>query len=116
MSTYRTAIIGPTDVISGFRALGVDAYPATTGTAMLETLLRLKRASTEDVVASEDKYAVVIVIESLVAEVPSEEWEKMAGGVLPAVVVLPGVEGTSGQGVRSLRRLAERAVGSDILQ
>jgi V/A-type H+-transporting ATPase subunit F len=114
MTTYRTAIIGPEELISGFRALGVDTYSAENGSALLATLLRLRRGGGDD--ATEGvRYAVVIAIEALVAELPSEEWEKVARGVLPAVVVLPGIEGSTGEGVRKLKKLAERAIGSDIL-
>ena len=116
MSTYRTAIIGPEEVVSGFRALGVDTYYATTGTELLDTLVTMKR--TQNAATAEDaiRYAVVIVTESLVTTLPSDDWERASRGVLPAIVVLPGIEGTSGQGIRKLKRLAERAVGSDILQ
>lgn len=91
MSTYRIAIIGPLDVISGFRALGVDAYPAQSADALVDMLTKLKRGGVDGDGAS--AYAVVIVIESLVAEVPRDEWERVTRGVLPAVVVLPGIEG-----------------------
>jgi V/A-type H+/Na+-transporting ATPase subunit F len=114
MASYHTAIVGPEDVVSGFRALGVDAYPAEHSTALLETLSRIRRMYQQD--STVLKYAVVIVTESLVAGIPSDEWERVTRGVLPAVVVLPGLEGSTGEGVRHLRRLAERAVGSDILQ
>lgn len=112
--TYRIAIIGPEDVVSGFRALGVDAHPAESSTALLETLARIKRAQTDE--ADGVRYAVVIVTESLVATVPPDDWERASRGVLPAVVVLPDLTGSSGEGIRKLRRLAERAIGSDILQ
>lgn len=113
MSSYKTAIIGPTDVVSGFRALGVDVYPASSGSELLDTLVRLKRGQGDE--GGGTRYAVVVAMESLVAELPSEEWEKAVRGVLPAVLVLPGIEGSSGQGERTLRKLAERAIGSDIL-
>ncbi len=112
MSTYRIAIVGPIDVVSGFRAFGVDVFPAERASVLLETLAKMRKESAD----GKGEYAVVIAIESLVAEVPRDEWERTTRGVLPAVVVLPGIEGSSGQGIRTLRKLAERAVGSDILQ
>ncbi len=114
MSTYRIAIIGPTDVISGFRAFGVDTFPAERGGELVEVLGRIRRESVDG--GETGTYAVVIAIESLVGEVSRDEWERATRGVLPAVVILPGIEGSTGQGLRTLRKLAERAVGSDILQ
>lgn len=110
MSTYRTAIIGPKDVVSGFRALGVSVMPAETAEELLTAIARTKETTAEG-----EHYAVVLVTESLVSLVPEEEWHKATAGVLPAITVLPGLEGSRGEGVRALKRLAERAIGSDIL-
>jgi len=110
MTTYHTAIIGPEDVVSGFRALGVSVIPATSGDELLSGLQTARKGT-----ATGDRYAVVLVIESLVRDVPEDVWAKATEGVLPAVTVLPGLEGSHGEGVRALKRLAERAIGSDIL-
>lgn len=110
MSSYRIAIIGPKDVVSGFRALGVTVFPATDGEELLGALRNARRSTEQD-----QQYAVVLVIESLVRDVPEDVWAKATEGVLPAVTVLPGLEGSRGEGVRALKRLAERAIGSDIL-
>ena len=37
------------------------------------------------------------------------------GQVLPAVILIPGVSGNTGEGVAGVKRSVEQAVGSDIL-
>jgi vacuolar-type H+-ATPase subunit F/Vma7 len=48
-------------------------------------------------------------------DIPQDEMDKVSSGALPAIVALPGIEGSHGAGVAKLKRLAERAIGSDIL-
>jgi V/A-type H+-transporting ATPase subunit F len=111
---YKTAIIGPKDVISGFKALGVVPFNAEDGEQALEVIKNIKKEITGGGDVAE-KFAVVIVIESTANQIPANEFEKVSRGALPAIVVLPGLEGSTGAGVAKLKSLAERAVGSDIL-
>ena len=111
---YKTAIIGPKDVISGFKALGVIPYDAKGGEEALEIIKNIKKEISEGGGTAE-KFAVVIIIESTANQIPTDEFEKVSRGALPAVLVLPGLEGSTGAGVAKLKQLAERAVGSDIL-
>ena len=110
---YNIAIIGPSDMVSGFRALGVEAIDAQTGAAALEELRRLKKLTIDP--ASTAKYAVICVIEDLLTEIDQAEYAKVVSGPLPAVIVLPGPEGSKGVAIARLRRLAEQAVGSAII-
>lgn len=109
---HKIAIIGPKKVTAGFRALGVSVFNAENGDQALEHLQSIKKNTETD---SEESFAVVILIEKLLKEIPADEYEKVGSGALPAIVVLPGVEGATGEGIAKLRRLAERAAGSDIL-
>jgi len=111
---YKIAIIGPKDVISGFKALGVVSFDVKDGEGALSVMKSIKKDITS-VDSSLEKFAVVIVIESIANKIPKDEFEKVSSGALPAIVVLPGLEGGKGTGVARLRSLAERAVGSDIL-
>ncbi|MCK5591069.1 MAG: hypothetical protein KAI72_03855, partial [Candidatus Pacebacteria bacterium] len=61
------------------------------------------------------KFAVVIIIESIARDIPKEELDKISDGALPAIVELPGLGYSHGAGVVKLKRLAEKAIGSDIL-
>jgi V/A-type H+-transporting ATPase subunit F len=110
---YKIAIVGPKDTISGFKALGADSFPADTAEEALEELKKIKEMTIDP--NSENKYAVVCIIEELVTLVDQTEYAKVAEGPLPAVVPLPGPEGSSGFALERLRKLAEQAVGSSII-
>ena len=114
MTSYNIAIIGPKAVISGFKALGVTPFDADNPEQALEILKTIKSdlEKTNDAI---QKFATVILIESIAHGIAHEDMEKVSRGALPAVVILPGLEGSRGTGVAKLKDLAEKAVGSDIL-
>ncbi len=112
-NNYHIAIVGPAEIVSGFSALGVDVLEASNGEEMMVQLSAVKRQMLE--VAEGKKYAVVCVVESLLEGIDMTEYTKIISGPLPAVVLLPGPDGSSGLALERLRRLAERAVGSAII-
>lgn len=111
---YTIAIVGPKEVISGFKALGVTTFPAETSEKALEAMVEIKN-NVESDAADAISYALVILIESLAVGIASDDLRRVTKGALPAVVVLPGIEGSQGSGQAKLRELAEKAVGTDIL-
>lgn len=112
-NTHSIAIIGPEDTVSGFKALGVESFPAQTTEEVLEQLRSIKRMTDDP--ENKKSYAIVCVIEDLLVGVDQAEYAKVISGALPAVVALPGPEGSKGVAVQRLRRLAEQAVGSAII-
>jgi len=110
---YKIAIIGPSDIVSGFKALGVDIFDAHTAEEALHQLKTIKKNTLDT--QSDNKYAIVCIIEDLMVSVNQTEYAKIVEGPLPAVVILPGPEGSKGFALQRLRRLAERAVGSSII-
>ena len=110
---YKIAIVGPLDTVSGFKALGVEAFEANTAAEALDQLRLIKQQTQNP--ESDSRYAIVCIIEDLVSSVDQTEYAKVVEGALPAVVLLPGPEGRSGFAVERLRRLAEKAVGSAII-
>lgn len=112
-TSYRIAIVGPSDMVSGFRALGVEAFDATTPDEALAQLRIIKKATTTE--DATQPYAVVCVIDNVLQDVDQAEYAKVVEGALPAVVVLPGPGGSSGVALQRLRALAQKAVGSSLL-
>ena len=110
---YHIAIIVPTDMVSGFNALGVEVFDATNSVEALEQLQSIKHISNDPAV--DKTYAVVCVIDDVIRDVDQAEYAKVVAGALPAVVVLPGPSGASGMAIERLRKLAEKAVGSAII-
>lgn len=113
LSKHTVAIIGPTDTVSGFRALGVETFPAHNAEELLTQLERIKSLTVDDTLPV--VYAVVCVIEDVLTGVDEAAYARLLSGPLPAVVILPGPTGSQGQAEARLRRLAEKAVGSAII-
>ncbi len=109
---YRTAIIGPKDTVSLFKATGADVFPATHSDEALVILKHLrKKTITTD---SEEKYAVIMIIEDLLTGIHEDELARFTETPLPALLALPGRLGSSGVSKARLQKLAERAIGTTI--
>jgi V/A-type H+/Na+-transporting ATPase subunit F len=117
MSNYRIAIIGQKEAVQGFALLGVDIVPAYTHDEALEALFKLKKTMVTDPNGRErNQYAIVFITEDLAGGISPEDEKKLSRGALPAIISLPSHKGSSGYALDRLRRIVERAVGSDILQ
>jgi len=114
---YRIAIVGSRDAIGAFALLGVDVIPVENVTQTTEELFRLKREmQTDENGAERNKYAIIFVTEDLASGISPDDEKKLARGALPAIIPLPSHRGSTGYGLARLKRIVERAVGSDILQ
>ena len=102
---YKIGIIGKRDAVQGFMALGFSVHEADT-TADAARELHAMAKSQED--------GVIFLTENFAAEL-EEETAKYRDLPLPAIVSIPGQEGSTGFGMNNLRRAVERAVGADIL-
>jgi len=90
----------------GFKALGLDVFPADDGEDALRLFRRLTRGG--------DSYAIIYVEENFASDLASEI-EKFKDSPTPAVILIPGKDGPLGLGQSALKAAVERAVGSDIL-
>lgn len=113
---YSIAIVGSKEAIAGFSLLGADTIPADTNT-VLEKLFELKRKKQLDEQGIERQhYAIIFVTEDLFANLSADDEKKLAKGALPAIVPIPSHKGSTGYSTERLRRIVERAIGSNILQ
>ncbi len=101
---YRAAVIGDKDSVYGFRALGLDVTVAQPD----EDLSALFRK------ISEQNYAVIYITEALASKL-EHEIERLSCQQTPAVILIPGVTGNTGEGLSAVKRSVEKAVGSDIV-
>ena len=85
---YKIAVIGDYDSIYGFAALGLDTFPADGAEETEQVFRRL---------ASGD-YAVIYITEAAAAQI-SRTVERYRENLLPAVILIPGVSGNTGQGI-----------------
>ena len=104
MANYRIAVMGDKDSVLGFKALGLDVFPVDSPDDARHTLHRI---------AKED-YAVVYLTEQLAAQMEADV-NRYKDALTPAVILIPGKEGSLGLGMDNIKKSVERAVGADIL-
>ena len=104
--SLRIAVIGGRETVMGFKALGLDTCPASNAQQAREALRRLTRES--------DNYAIIYIEENLAAQLTAEI-DKFKDSPTPAIILIPGREGSIGLGQKALRDAVERAVGTNIL-
>ncbi|MBU0458250.1 V-type ATP synthase subunit F [Patescibacteria group bacterium] len=115
--THKIAIIGTWEAVAGFALLGVDVVPVNDSNQAVEELFRLKKDTKPDENGVErNVYAIVFITEDLASGITPEDEKKLARGALPAIIPLPSHKGSTGYGLSRLKRIVERAVGSDILK
>ncbi len=101
---YKIGMIGDKESVLGFMSVGFTVSEAETP---LEGAQALRRMAGEG-------YAIVFVVEDLATQI-EDEIARYKNSPMPAVIVLPGKNGTNGYGMNNVRRSVERAVGADIL-
>ena len=101
---YRIAVLGDKDSVLGFKALGLDVFPADNAEQARPILHRLAR----------EGYAIVYLTEQLAAGL-NAELARYKDELTPAIILIPGKEGSLGIGMANIKTAVERAVGADIL-
>ena len=101
---YKIAVMGDHDSVLGFKALGLDVFPAETVEEAKSTLHRLAK----------EEYAVIYLTEQL-AQYMNDELARYKDELTPAIILIPGKEGPLGIGMANVKKSVERAVGADIL-
>ena len=90
----------------GFKALGLTTCPAANAQEAKDALRRLTRDSQD--------YAIIYIEEGLAQQL-SAEIDRFKDSPTPAVILIPGREGSIGLGQSALKAAVERAVGTNIL-
>ena len=100
---YKIAVLGDKDSVLGFKALGLDVYPAETVEEARKTLHTLAKGD----------YAVVYLTEQYAGM--EADVARYKDELTPAVILIPGKDGSLGIGMANVKSAVERAVGADIL-
>lgn len=104
MSSYKIAVLGDKDSVMGFKALGLDVFPS-------ETVDEAKRVLHD---LAKENYAVIYLTEQYAASMQAEV-ERYKDELTPAIILIPGKDGSLGIGMANVKSAVERAVGADIL-
>ena len=103
-TTYQIAAIGDWESVMGFRALGLDTYPVTSVEEAKEKVRELAKTNCAVIYLTEQ---LAKDMEDVIAHYKDE--------IRPAIILIPGREGSLGIGKANIQRAIERAVGADIL-
>lgn len=101
---YKIAVLGDMDSVLGFKALGLEVRPVSTpeeGRAALHHMAK-------------ENYAIIYMTEQLAAQLQSDI-ARYKDSLTPAIILIPGKEGSLGIGMANVKTAVERAVGADIL-
>ncbi len=102
---YKVGLIGDRGVSAGFMAIGFSVHEAETAAEAAKELHSMVKSG---------EYGIIFIIEELAAQL-EEDLLKYRDLPIPAIVSIPGQNGSTGYGMNHLRRAVERAVGADIL-
>ena len=103
---YKIGVMGGADTVIGFKALGLDTFP-------IDSPEQAKRVM-HDITGEDSDYAIIYLEENL-AEGLKNEINRVKDRPTPAIILIPGREGSLGLGQSALKAAVERAVGTNIL-
>ena len=101
---YKIAVMGDMDSVLGFKALGLEVCPVNTPEEGHEALHRMAK----------ENFAILYLTEQLAAQL-QPEIARYQDALTPAIILIPGKEGSLGIGMANIKTAVERAVGADIL-
>ena len=102
-ATYSIAVVGDWESVMGFRALGLDTYPVTSVEEARKTVHDLAKTDC----------AVIYLTETLAKDMP-DVLNRYKDEIQPAIILIPGKDGSLGIGMANVKTAVERAVGADI--
>lgn len=102
----KIAVIGSAQTVVGFKALGLEACPAEDA--------EQARAALKKLTAEGSDVAIIYLEEGLSIPLKAEI-EKFKDSPTPAIILIPGRDGSIGLGLSALNAAVERAVGTNIL-
>ena len=100
----KIGVIGSSDSVKGFAALGLSVFEVNDFETAAKTLRRL----------AESDFAIIYITELLFSGI-QHEVERYEEKQIPAIIPIPGTFGNNGIGKINVSRSVEKAVGSDIL-
>ena len=101
---YKTAVIGDSASVSGFAALGLSVFCETDADRISKLINQLAAGG----------FGVIYITEPAAA-LAGDTIKKYRNQKLPSIVLIPAIEGNTGEGMRGVHEAVEKAVGSDIL-
>ena len=102
MRKDKIAVIGDKDSILAFKAVGADVYPIKNYFDAADTLKKLAR-----------EYAIIFITEEI-AENIADVVARYKARPYPAVIPIPGANGSNGFGMKGISDNVEKALGTNL--
>ena len=99
----KVAAIGDRESVSGLKAVGMDVFSPE----RKEDCPGLLKA------LCEGDYAIIYITEEF-GEITKDIIKKYEDRISPAIILIPGVKNNTGEGMKSVSRSVEKAVGSQL--
>ena len=103
---FKIGVIAARDTVIGFKALGLDTFPVDSADAA--------RRSLRSLISPESEYAIIYLEDSF-AEALKTEIDRVKERPSPAIILIPGRNGSLGIGMNELREAVDKAVGVEII-
>lgn len=101
---YKIGVVGERDAVLAFLSLGMTVKAVETPEEAMKAVDGMAR----------EGYGVIFVTETT-AKTIDETIDRYKNLMLPAIILIPGSQGSLGIGLSRVRRNVEKAVGIDIL-
>lgn len=100
---YKIGVVGDKQSVLGFKAVGLNVFDCSSKEEA-RTILK----------SIVDDYAIIYMTESFYDELKDTIYEYNEKR-LPAIIPIPSMKGTTGIGIKNIKKAVEKAVGADIL-
>ncbi len=102
----KIAILGQPDTIVGFSALGLHLFPVNNKEQAIQALEQIQ---------TRKNLGILFITENWYEQIDKEINETFKDSALPAILAIPSAKGPTGQGLKNVKKIVEKAIGSDIL-
>ena len=99
----KVAAIGDRESVSGLKAIGMDVFSPERKEDCPGLLKSL----------CESDYGIIYITEEF-GEITKDIIKKYDNKIIPSIILIPGVKNNTGEGMRSVNRSIEKAVGSQL--
>ena len=100
----KIAVVGEKESVLGFKAVGFEVFETAAPKESEDVIHRLDK----------EEYGIIFITEQALAPI-IQVMDTYKDRKIPAIIPIPGRQGTMGMGMTSVKKSVERAVGADIL-
>lgn len=100
----KIAVVGEKESVMGFKAVGFEVFETAAPKEAETVIHRLAK----------EEYGIIFVTEQTLEPIV-QVMDTYKDRRIPAIIPIPGRQGTMGMGMTSVKKSVERAVGADIL-